>query len=344
MARAARLLRWAALLACAPTSVSAAPPSSLQAKLAAIAHSSSFSVGIFVERLERQETAAVNAERPFPLASTFKLPLALIVLRAVERHELPPLDSAIPIAESDLLPGVSLLYERMPRGGRATLREVLAMLLENGDNSAANVLMRLAGGGPKVQAALAALGLATDISIDRDETEQNLAQLGLEPAARSERSPARLLARMNSVPADRHRATLAAFLGDPRDHGSARAMAKIVAAIWQAHLLSAPNLAFLQGELARNRRGPHRIRAGVPAGVAVADRTGTCDGLGDGEAACVNDVGVMTLPSGEHIVLAVYVLDGSGPVADKERLIAEVARVVWEDGVARDGERRATKP
>jgi beta-lactamase class A len=145
---------------------------------------------------------------------------------------------------------------------------------------------------------------------------------------------------MNSVSADRHRATLAAFLADPRDHGSPQAMAKIVAAIWRGRLLTAPNLAFLQAELARNRRGAHRIRAGVPSGVAVADRTGTCDGLGDDEAACVNDVGVITLPSGEQVVLAVYVLDASGPVAAKERLIANVTRIVWEDCVARAGERR----
>ena len=38
----------------------------------------------------------------------------------------------------------------------------------------------------------------------------------------------------------------------------------------------------------------------------------------------------MTLPSGEHALVAVFVA-GAGPMAAKEKLIADVARAVWAD-------------
>jgi beta-lactamase class A len=327
-----RLLLTASLL----WSTASAAASPLDEKLAAIAHGSPSSVGIFVEHLERHETAAVNGTRMFPLASTFKLPLALVVLRAIERQELPSLDSQIRIEESDLIDGVSPLCERLPKGGLATLREVIALMLEEGDNNAANALMRLAGGASSVRAALTSMGL-TGVSIDRDETEMNLDAFGLPYPAVSERTPRKLSEMMRAVPVERHRRTLAAFFADPRDHGSPMAMTKIIERVWRPDLLNAADLDFVRQELARNQRGPRRIRAGVPSGVPVADRTGSCGGMDDADAPCVNDVGVITLPSGEHVALAVYVADAGGRLAPKEQLVAKVTRAVWDYFVKRTG-------
>ena len=52
----------------------------LQTDLADLARKSGSTVGIYVEHFERHEITTVNAQRPFPLASTFKLPLAVVVL------------------------------------------------------------------------------------------------------------------------------------------------------------------------------------------------------------------------------------------------------------------------
>ena len=196
------------------------------------------------------------------------------------------------------------------------------------DNSAANALMRIGGGAARVQATLVALGFA-GISIDRDETEMGLDAHGLPYPAPNERDPQKLAVLKRNVRVFSHQQALAAFLRDPRDHGQPLMMTKLIERLWRQDLLSAAALDFVRQELGRNRGGVRRIRAGVPAGVAVADRSGTCDGIGDDEAACVNDVGLITLPSGEHVALAVYVADAGGPIDIKERLIADVTRAVW---------------
>ena len=217
----------------------------------------------------------------------------------------------------------------MPSGGEATIREVVALMLETGDNSAANVLMRLLGGAARVRASLASMEI-TGISIDRDETAMALDSYGLRHPPIADRTPAKLMAMTKDVSPERHRAALKSFMTDQRDHASPFVMGRLISEIWRGRILDSSYLNFLRRELARNKRGPNRIRAGVPKGVPVADRTGGCYGMDDDDAPCANDVGVITLPSGDHVAIAIFVEDSGGPIVEKEKLIASITRAVWD--------------
>ena len=328
-AMAGRLLPGAAgvALALVATSGAALAGPSLEARLAAVARPRGATVGVQVEHLERHESAGINAARPFPLASTFKLPLAIVALRAVERHELPALDAPIHLEVTDMIPWASPLHARMPTGGAVTLREALTALLEESDNSAADALLRLLGGPARVRAALVTLGTG-GLSIDRDEAQIALDSTGA-ALAPAERTAAKLEAVTASVPRAQHRAALARLRKDPRDHASPAAMARVLARLWAGALLSPLHTAFVREAMGRCRTGVRRLRAGVPAGTPVADRTGSCGGLDEGAAVCANDVGVLTLPSGEHVAIAAFVEDAGGPLAAKEAVLAAVARAVW---------------
>jgi len=76
--------------------------------------------------------------------------------------------------------------------------------------------------------------------------------------------------------------------------------------------------------MARTTTGDRRLRAGVPAGTPVADKTGS-------GPSTTNDVGIVTLPDDKgHLAIAVL-LDGSKlPAKQQEDLIAEVARAAYD--------------
>ena len=78
-----------ALIAISAPVVVAAPLAPLEEELSELASHSKATVGIFVEHIERHQETGVNWTRPFPMASTFKLPLAIVVLAAIEHKELP---------------------------------------------------------------------------------------------------------------------------------------------------------------------------------------------------------------------------------------------------------------
>jgi beta-lactamase class A len=89
-------------------------------------------------------------------------------------------------------------------------------------------------------------------------------------------------------------------------------------------LLSAQSTDLLLGIMARCTTGGARLRALLPAGTPVADKTGTFGGT-------VNDVGIVTLPDDAgHLIISVFIRGAQAETATCERTIAEVARTLYD--------------
>jgi beta-lactamase class A len=72
-----------------------------------------------------------------------------------------------------------------------------------------------------------------------------------------------------------------------------------------------------------------RLVAGLPKGTVIAHKTGT-GGTLNGIAAATNDVGIITLPNGNHIAIAVFVGDSKADTPTREGVIAKIAKAVFE--------------
>jgi beta-lactamase class A len=80
--------------------------------------------------------------------------------------------------------------------------------------------------------------------------------------------------------------------------------------------------------------GPRRIKGLLPNGVVVAHKTGTSNTV-KGLTRATNDVGLITLPNGQHLAVAVFVMDSKANVAVRERVIARIAKAGWDFWSAR---------
>jgi hypothetical protein len=49
-----------------------------------------------------------------------------------------------------------------------------------------------------------------------------------------------------------------------------------------------------------------------------------------GIAAATNDIGLVTLPDGRHLAIAVFITDSRANDADRDAAIARLAQAVWE--------------
>ncbi len=67
----------------------------------------------------------------------------------------------------------------------------------------------------------------------------------------------------------------------------------------------------------------------LPKRTVVAHKTGT-SGTQNGITAATNDIGVITLPNGNHIAIAVFVSDSSADEKTREAVIARIAKAVWD--------------
>jgi beta-lactamase class A len=97
----------------------------------------------------------------------------------------------------------------------------------------------------------------------------------------------------------------------------------------QRDKLSEPNRARIMKYLIETTRGVKRLKGLLPAEAIVAHRPGT-SGTRDAIAAATNDIGIITLPDGRHILIAVFVSDSAASDEVRELVTAKIARAAWD--------------
>lgn len=75
--------------------------------------------------------------------------------------------------------------------------------------------------------------------------------------------------------------------------------------------------------------GAKRLKGVLPPGTIVAHKTGTSATAG-GMTRATNDAGIITLPDGRHMVLAVFVTESHAGQNEREAAIARIARAAWD--------------
>ena len=194
------------------------------------------------------------------------------------------LSQVITYSKSDLVDYSPVTSEHVSTG--MTLTAVMTAAIEISDNTALNLMLNRIGGPSALQAALRALG-DTTTNVDRTEPTIN-----------------------------------SATPGDPRDTSTAQALATDLRTFVLGTALSPSRRAQLTGWLKANTTGGPYIRAAVPSGWKVGDKTG------NGDYGTRNDIAVLWPPTGAPIVLAVLSNRGDNQDATSDdALIADATRV-----------------
>jgi beta-lactamase class A len=229
----------------------------------------------------------------FSMCSTFKLPLAAVVLREAEQGRL-KLDEVLRYTRADLMAVSPVTGKHVEEGGM-TVAALAEGAQKTSDNTAANLLVKRLGGPAKFTAMLRAMG-DTVTRLDR-----------LEP-------------QMNRVRA-----------GEKQDTTSPRAMAATMARFLAGDGLGPASKERLKAWMIDTQTGVKRIRAGLPAGWVAGDKTGTATGMGQGVPNKYNDVAMIWLPQPGPVMVAAYYESRrtSEEMRDEDQaVLAEVGRIV----------------
>ncbi|MGR3908297.1 PEN family class A beta-lactamase, Bcc-type [Burkholderia sp. SR8] len=265
----------------------ASPPAAAQhvssaTSFAALERAAGGRLGVCAIDTASGRRALHRADERFPFCSTFKAMLGAAVLaQSVERPGL--LQQRVTYGQADLVNYSPVSGKHVGTG--MTVAQLCEAAIQYSDNSAANLAMKLIGGPSAVTAYARSIG-DDAFRLDRWETELNTA-----------------------------------LPGDVRDTTTPAAMAESMRVLTLGDALPPAQRAQLVAWLRGNKVGDKRIRAGVPAGSQVADKTGT------GDYGTTNDAGVIWPPSRAPIVLAVYYTQARADANAKDDVIAAAARI-----------------
>jgi beta-lactamase class A len=278
------LLRAAALplLAGCQTSAPTSRDSTALAQLQALEQSFDGRLGLCAIETGSGRSLAWRAAERFPLCSTFKAVLAAAVLAQGSRSP-GLLQRRIRYTRQDLVTYSPVTQAYV--GDGMTVGELCAAAVQHSDNTAGNLLLQLVGGPSGLTAYARSVGDMA-FRLDRWETALN-----------------------------------SALPGDERDTTTPAAMSGTLKRLVLDGELTAPQSAQLQDWLLGNTTGEARIRAGVPTGWRVGDKTGT------GDYGSTNDIAVLWPPQRAPVTLSIY-LTGTAPDArPRNEIVAQAARI-----------------
>jgi beta-lactamase class A len=220
-------------------------------------------------------------DQRFPMCSTFKAVLAAAVL-AREGSVPGLLDKRIALPKDSFVSYSPVTGKNVSGAMRAS--DLCAAALQYSDNTAANALLRELGGPAELTRYARTLGDRT-FRLDRWETELN-----------------------SAIP------------DDERDTTTPLAMARTLEKLLLMDGLPPSRQKQLRRWMLGNTTGGDRIRAAVPAGWQVADKTGT------GSYGTANDIAVIYPPGKRPIVLAVYTRQAAKDAEARSDIIAQAAK------------------
>jgi len=227
-----------------------------------------------------------------PMQSVFKLPLALTILHQVEEGKF-ALDQQVPFRTSDLiLPKPhSPLQDKYPNAGvDVPLRDLLQMTVTFSDNTAADMLLRLAGGTKVIDDYVASLGV-TGFHLRDDE---------------------RALHRQHDL--------------QYRNWFEPRGAVQLLRRMSDRSPLTAEHTALLLGWMSSPSG---RLEADLPSGTNVFHKSGSSD-VENGIAAATNDIGLIALPDGRHLAIAVFVTNSTADSATRIQVIARIGKCIYD--------------
>lgn len=259
-------------------------PTSIHKDLAELEASSIGRIGVFVINTADDTHLEYRAKEHFPLQSTFKV-IGVAAILKKSMSDSNLLQQKMTYTKQDLVDWSPMTEKHLASG--MSISDLCAATIMYSDNTAINLLMKKLGGLSAVTTFARSMG---DDTFQLDNWEPKL----------------------NSNP------------NDLRDTSTPEAMANSLRQLTLGNVLASPQREQLLSWLKANTTGDSRIRAGVPKGWIVGDKTGT-----GGSYGVTNDIAILWPPKAPPIIMAIYFYTkDKNDTKHHDDVIASVARII----------------
>jgi beta-lactamase class A len=253
-------------------------------------------VGVSILGLETGDTLNFNAHSRLVMHSVFKFPIAMTVLNLVDKGKY-TLDQKLKLRKGDMAPVkmYSPLRDKYPDGTEMALSEILSYMVSQSDNTACDFLLKKIGGPQVVGDYVHKLGIK---GINIVASEEDMAK---------------------------------AWEVQYNNWGKPADLVQLLAIFYQGKVLSKTSTDFLMKIMLETTTGPHRIKGMLPADAVVAHKTGTSGTNDESLTPATNDIGIITLPNGKHLAIAIMVCNSKADEATRDAVIAKIAKAAWDE-------------
>lgn len=259
-------------------------PDQIQEKLETLEKIFDGKIGIYAMNTHNHQVIAYRADELFPVQSTFKLIGVAALLKKSEADK-NLLQEKINYTKDDLVFWHPVTGQYIDSG--MTVAALAEAAISYSDSTAINLIMKKLGG-PKV---------ITDFANSIGNKTLNIQHYE---------------ANLNSDPKNKE------------DSATPKDMAISVQKLTLGNVLSPAKQKQLVTWMKNNTTGDKRIRAGVPTGWVVADKTGS------GDYGVANDIGIAWSVVCQPVVLAIYTVQNKRDSKSRDDVVASATRLILD--------------
>jgi beta-lactamase class A len=280
----------------APQDFSAVYEGSLERQIARLADGDKGRIGVAAIDLTTGAQISVLGDQRFPMASTSKIAIAATFMAGVDQGRW-SLTSEFPLLRPVRSDKYSSTRAPVREGNYLTARQHLDLMISKSCNACTDALLRVVGGPSAVNAWMRSAGIR-DFQLSRD-----IATLVRDDG---EFDPATVI--------------------DDRDSATPKAMAQLLAGIYQGKWHGTNSRNVIIGAMENTTTGKRRMRSALPMSANVAHKTGTLNRT-------ASDIGIFQTPDGRAIAVAIYVT-GQSISNDHEKVNKQAARLARDERIA----------
>lgn len=240
------------------------------------------------------ETIQINNDEKYPIASVFKLHIAITALKKMETEKI-SLDSMMYIEPEQMRANTySPLRDKYPNQRiRISYRELIEYSISYSDNNTCDILIDYIGGINVVDDYIKSLGIK---NISLTQTEESM-----------------------------HKDIKNCYL----NWCSPSSLTKLLKKLYEGRILNQKYFTFLESTLIGCTSGKNKLYAGLPKDVKIAHKTGHADRTSKGMQIADADVGVIYLPNGDKCYIAVLIKDSFESDENNAQIMAQIANIVY---------------
>lgn len=262
----------------------------LQDKIRAVLQEADMQATIAAWHIESNTKIDVNGDDPYPMASTFKIPILAKAFKLHSEGNL-DLDTRVPLKDEDKSRGSGIL-PFFQSGVEPTVRDLLTLMIIISDNTATDIMVDYLGGAAAIEGYMHELGL-TDIhfKINCKQLIRTMFPEGIYDLPRDE-----LMAWQSEN--DIVRDGLAFSKGSENNVSSANAMNELLHMIYTGALFDGESRQTALDILFQQQFNV-RLSRFFPVTTKVAHKTGTIGGIR-------NDSGIIYISDTNHVILTLF--------------------------------------
>ena len=281
--------------------------------------------GVAIWHIESDTRLDVNGDAPFPMASTFKIPILATACQQLTAGVI-SLDSRVPLADEDKSLGSGIL-PFFESGLEPTLRDLLTLMIIISDNTATDMMVDYLGGAAVIEGYMHALGLREIFfklnckDLLRHAFPPEVADLPVEELVKW------------TTENDVLRDGLCFSRGPENDVSTANAMNRLLHLMYGD--LFPEDVRAVAFDILHKQQFNVRISRFLPPGTKVAHKTGTIGGIR-------NDCGIITLGETNHVILTLFTEWDEAPIWNQpvahhqrvfevETAMGEIGRAVYDE-------------